>query len=61
MEVLAAETQEEAMAELSASERGRLLKLLLTMKRSMATREAETRATDNGGLARQEPGGLDVG
>jgi DNA-binding MarR family transcriptional regulator len=61
MEILAAETQEEAMAELSASERGRLLKLLLTMKRSMATREAETRATDNGGPARQEPGALDVG
>ncbi len=61
MEVLAAETQEEAMADLSAGERGRLLELLLTMKRSMATREAETRATDNGGLARQEPGALDVG
>ena len=61
MEVLAAETQEEAMAELSASERGRLLKLLLTMKRSMATREAETRAAGNGGLAQQEPGALDVG
>ncbi len=61
MEVLAAETQEEAMAGLSAGERGRLLELLLTMKRSMATREAETRAAGNGGLAQPEPGALDVG
>ena len=55
MEVLAAETQEEAMAGLSDGERGRLLELLLAMKRSMAAREAETRT------AEPVPGALDVG
>ena len=61
MEVLATETQAEAMANLSALERDRLLKLLLTMKRSMAAREAETRAAGNGPPAKPEPGALDVG
>ena len=60
MEVLAAETQEEAMADLSDGERDRLLKLLLSMKRSMAALEAETRAT-GGGPEEPEPGALDVG
>jgi MarR family transcriptional regulator for hemolysin len=40
MEVLALETQEEAMADLSEGERGRLMALLLSMKRSMVAREA---------------------
>ena len=40
MEVLALETQEEAMTELSEGERGRLMALLLSMKRSMVAREA---------------------
>ena len=61
MEVLAAETQEEAMADLSDGERDRLLKLLLTMKRSMAAREAETRAAGDGGPEEPDPGALDVG
>ena len=51
MEVLAAETQEEAMAGLSDGERGRLLELLLTMKRSMAAREAETRTAGDSGIS----------
>ena len=37
MELLAVETQEEAMAGLTESERGRLLTLLLSMKRNMVT------------------------
>lgn len=61
MEVLAAETQEEAMADLSDGERDRLLKLLLTMKRSMAAREAETRAAGDRGPEEPDPGALDVG
>ncbi len=61
MEVLAAETQEEAMASLSASERSHLMELLRSMKRSMATREAETRATGDGVDPGPEPGALDVG
>ncbi len=61
MEVLAAETQEEAMAGLSDGERDRLLKLLLSMKRNMAAREAETRAAAGGGPEAPEPGALDVG
>ncbi len=61
MEVLATETQAEAMANLSDLERDRLLELLLTMKRSMAAREAETRAAGNGAPAEPEPGALDVG
>ncbi len=61
MEVLATETQAEAMANLSENERGRLLELLLTMKRSMAAREAETRAAGNGAPTKPEPGALDVG
>ncbi len=61
MEVLAAETQEEAMAGLSDGERGRLLELLLTMKRSMATLEAETRAAGDAGIPEPVPGALDVG
>jgi DNA-binding MarR family transcriptional regulator len=40
MEVLALETQEEALANLSESERHRLMALLLSMKRSMVAREA---------------------
>ncbi len=40
MEVLALKTQEEAMTELSEGERGRLMALLLSMKRSMVAREA---------------------
>jgi DNA-binding MarR family transcriptional regulator len=61
MEVLATETQEEAMAGLPDGERDRLLKLLLTMKRNMAAREAETRAAADGGSEAPEPGALDVG
>ena len=40
MEVLALKTQEEAMTELSEGERGRLMALLLSMKRSMVACEA---------------------
>ena len=61
MEVLAAETQGEAMAGLSDHERDRLLELLLSMKRNMTAREAETRAADDGGPPAPEPGALDVG
>jgi DNA-binding MarR family transcriptional regulator len=39
MEVLAVETQEEAMASLSDNERHRLMALLLSMKRNMVARE----------------------
>lgn len=41
MEVLAVQTQEEAMTELSSAERDRLLLLLLSMKRSMVAKETE--------------------
>ncbi len=61
MEVLAAETQGEAMAGLSDGERNRLLELLLSMKRNMTAREAETRAAADGGPPAPEPGVLDVG
>ena len=61
MEVLAAETQGEAMAGLSDDERDRLLKLLLSMKRNMSAREAETRAAGDSGPERPEAGALDVG
>ncbi len=61
MEVLAAETQEEAMASLSDGERGQLLKLLLAMKRDMAAREAESRAAGDSEISEPEPGALDVG
>lgn len=61
MEVLATEAQEEAMASLSPGERRRLLDLLLSMKRSMVAREAETRITGDGGPVEPEPGALDVG
>jgi DNA-binding MarR family transcriptional regulator len=61
MEGLAAETQEEAMAELSDGERTRLLGLLLTMKRNMTAREVETRAAGDAGPAEPEAGALDVG
>ena len=40
MEVLALKTQEEAMTEFSEGERGRLMALLLSMKRSMVACEA---------------------
>ena len=65
MEVLAAETQEEAMTGLSDGERDRLLKLLLSMKRNRTAREAETRAAGDGGPPglepAPEPGAFDVG
>ena len=61
MEVLATETQEEAMAGLSEGERDRLMKLLLSMKRSLAAREAETRAAGDSGPEDPGPGALDVG
>ena len=61
MEVLAAETQGEAMAGLSDHERDRLLELLLSMKRNMTAREAETRAAGDGGPPAPEPGALGVG
>jgi len=65
MEIIAAEAQGEAMAGLSDDERDRLLKLLLSMKRNMTAREAETRAAGDGGPPglepAPEPGALDVG
>ncbi|MCH8809616.1 MAG: MarR family transcriptional regulator [Proteobacteria bacterium] len=45
MEVLAVETQEEAMANLSDAERHRLMALLLSMKRNMLAREAANSET----------------
>lgn len=45
MEVLAVETQEEAMASLSAGERHGLMALLLSMKRNMLAREAANAET----------------
>ncbi len=69
MEVLAVETQEEALAGLSDIERNRLLKYLRSMKRNMAAREAETRAASDGGPpelksaleSAPKPGARDVG
>ena len=61
MEVLAAETQGEAMAGLSDHERDRLLELLLSMKRNMTAREAETRAAGDGGPPAPKPGAFGVG
>ncbi len=61
MEIIAAEAQGEAMAGLSDDERGRLLGLLLSMKRNMTAREAEARATGDGGPMAPESGSFDVG
>ncbi len=65
MEVLAAETQSEAMAGFSDDARRRLMELLLSMKQNMTAREAETRAAGDGGAPglepAPEPGALDVG
>ena len=49
MEVLAVETQEEAMASLSNRERHGLMALLLSMKRNMLAREAANSETDADG------------
>ncbi len=65
MEIIAAEAQGEAMAGLSDDERSHLLRLLLSMKRNMAAREAEARTAGDGEPPGPEPapesGALDVG
>ena len=61
MEVLAAETQEEAMAGLSEHERRRLMALLLSMKRNMVARDAAGSDAGQDGGADAEKGDLDVG
>jgi MarR family transcriptional regulator for hemolysin len=59
MEVLAVETQEEAMASLSDNERHRLMALLLSMKRNMVAREVANSDAESEPVV--ESGGRHVG